>query len=388
MRVCFLGGTRYSQPLEAVAEKKFRALASLGEMQVVGFASDHRPRAFTQQARFYLLPRLPAPAWRYALFFAAAPLLALRCILRHGARILVAQSPYEGAAAALAKILAGILGRRVALIVESHGDFEASLFMQRRVFLASVYRLLMRCTARFALAQADALRAVSNSTRRQLEQWAPRQPIEQFPTWTDIEAFRQAGFQRPSSGAAATILYAGALIPRKGLHFLIEAFARLQREVPNARLCIVGNAENQEYAASLKEQALRLGLDGRVTFLDSLPQRQLAALMAQAEVFVLPSISEGLGRVIFEAMAAGTPAIASQVGGIPEMIRDGVTGFLVPPGDAGALAQRLRWIFQHPKQTLKMGKQARAFAQEFFSPQKYVGHYAQLFQLASQALDR
>jgi glycosyltransferase involved in cell wall biosynthesis len=388
MRVCFLGGTRYRQPLEATAEKKFRALASLGEMTVVGFASEGKPCAFTQQARFYLLPQLPLPVLRYVLLFAAAPFLALWCILRHGVRILVAQSPYEGAAAVLAKILAGILGRRVALIVESHGDFEASLFMQRRVSLASVYRFLMRRTARFALRRADALRAVSKSTRQQLEHLAFQKPIVQFPAWTDIEPFLKAGSRRLSSGDARAILYAGVLIPRKGVHFLLEAFTRLHSEFPAARLCIIGNAENPDYAASLKEQALRLGLDGRVTFLDSLPQRQLAAYMAQAEVFVLPSESEGLGRVIFEAMAAGTPAIGSQVGGIPEMIKHGVTGFLVPAKDPAALADSLRWMLEHPREARQMGERARAFAQEFFSPHKYVRHYARLFQLASQALDR
>ena len=107
--------------------------------------------------------------------------------------------------------------------------------------------------------------------------------------------------------------------------------------------------------------------------------------MAQAEVLVLPSVSEGLGRVIFEAMACGTPVIGSQVGGIPEMIQEGATGFLVPPEDPTVLADRVRWMLRHPHDAQEMGQRARQFAQLFFFPEAYVQHYASLFQQAYEA---
>ena len=179
--VCFIGGMRYSKPLDPTSEKKFRALAGLGRIYVIGFSADARPRIFTQHAHFYLLPNLPLPVLRYAAMFTAGPMLALWCVLRHGVRVLVAQSPYEGFAAAWAKLLARLLGRRVALVVESHGDFEVSLFLQRRVPFRRLYRFLMRPCARFALKQADMLRAVSSSTRQQLERWFRKRNYSNFP---------------------------------------------------------------------------------------------------------------------------------------------------------------------------------------------------------------
>jgi glycosyltransferase involved in cell wall biosynthesis len=124
----------------------------------------------------------------------------------------------------------------------------------------------------------------------------------------------------------------------------------------------------------------RLGLDQRVTFMGAMPQAELAELMARAQVLVLPSLSEGLGRVLLEAMACGTPVIGSAVGGIPEIIQEGTTGFLIPPGDVGALAERLRWILQHPDQARQIGESARKFARELFSEELYVKHYSDLIQ--------
>ena len=96
-------------------------------------------------------------------------------------------------------------------------------------------------------------------------------------------------------------------------------------------------------------------------------------------MFVLPPYSEGLGRVVFEAMATGTAVIGSQVGGIPEIVEDGVTGFLVQPGDETRLAERLRWILEHPDEAQEMGHRARAFAESFFSTGRYIKGYRQIF---------
>jgi glycosyltransferase involved in cell wall biosynthesis len=384
VKVCFIGGARYSQPLDATSEKKWHFLSELGEMFVIGFSQDLRPRRFTQHAHFYLLPKFPLPVLRYLAMFTVGPALTLWLILRQGVRILVAQSPYEGFAAAVAKVLARLVGFQVVLIVENHGDFEVSLFLQRQVRCQNLYRWLMRRTARFALHHADLLRAVSNSTRKQLETWSPGKPIVQFPTWTDIEVFLKAG--EGDEAKEPVILYAGVLIPRKGVHHLLRAFAKVAQEFPEVRLEIVGRDENPEYAEELCQEVLRLGLNGRVSFVGEVPQVELANRMRRSRVFVLPSLSEGLGRVVVEAMATGTPVIGSHVDGIPEIVQEGLTGFLVPPGDEEALAERLRWVLKHPQEAKAMGHRAREFARSFFSPEAYLAGYRRLFEMATEVL--
>jgi len=383
-KIVFLGGTRYRQPLDATNRKKFRALKPLGELFVIGFSQNLRPRRFTDEAHFFLLPKLPVSMLRYAETFVIGLPLTLSLIFRHGIDVLVAQSPYEGFPAAWAKKISSWLGRKVALIVESHGDFEESVFMQRRVLFFGFYRLLMRYAARFAFKNADALRVISSSTKQQLEQWVSGKPIVQFPTWTDIDVFLQTVMNKEAN-RLHDIVYVGVLIPRKGVHHLVNAFARVADDFPHARLVVVGDEANRFYAAELKEQAKTSGLNGRVQFVPEMPQAEFAVWLRKACVFVLPSISEGLGRVVLEAMATSTPVIGSDVGGIPDMVQDGATGFLISPGDEQALAEKLRWVLEHPEESQAMGRRARLFAEQFFSTDSYVDSYRRMF-AASQNL--
>jgi glycosyltransferase involved in cell wall biosynthesis len=387
IRVCFLGGARFGRPLDATNAKKFQRLRALAELFVIGFSQNFRPQRFSENAQFYLLPKLPLPILRYAEMLLLGPLLACWLIVWHKVHVLVVQSPYEGFAAAWAKKLAGWLGHRVVLVVESHGDFEESLFLQRRILIPRLFRFLMRRAARFALNSADLFRAISNSTRHQLLRWAPGKPVCQFPTWTDIEVFLRED-ARNKEQPSQNILYAGVLIPRKGVHHLISTFARIAPDFPQAKLLIIGREENKDYAMELKKESRHSGLDGRVQFVSEISQAELAVWMRRACVFVLPSTSEGLGRVVVEAMATGTPVIGSNVGGIPEIIENGVTGLLVPPGDEKSIEESLRWVLTHPEESAAMGIKARERAKEIFSAEAYVEGYRRTFEEAKLKIQK
>jgi glycosyltransferase involved in cell wall biosynthesis len=289
---------------------------------------------------------------------------------------IIAQSPYEAVVGRWAKQR---FPGRVRLIVENHNNFEMDVFLQRRVPLRPLVQRLMRAAARFAFQQADATRAVSLSTEERCRAYAPHSPCVRFMTWSDVDAFRFVERPRPAS-ACVDVVYAGVLRPGKGVHVLLEAFARLAH--PTARLHIVGEPQNADYAAQLAAQVEALGLVERVAFVGRVSQRELAAFFASARVAVLPSFSEGLGRVIVEAMLTGTPVIGSRVGGIPELIRDGETGWLVPAEDAAALAAALQVVYDHPSyQTV--ADAARSFAQSFFSSERYVEGYRALIAVAN-----
>jgi len=384
-KCCWVGGARYHQPLDETSEKKFRALQQLGEMHVIGLSIDRKPRHFVQYVLFYLLPQWRSPALRYMLYLIASPIIILTILKRHNLTILVAQSPYEGFAAALAKILARLLFRKkLALIVENHGDFENDLFMQRKIRLRFIYQFLMRVTATFSLHQADALRAISKTTEEQLHRFTGRKAIANFPTWTDIKVFQDAG-RSERDNQTRFILYVGVLIPRKGVHFLLESFGRIASTIEDVKLVLIGESQDDDYSKALRKVTQSLGPDQRVTFMGPKTQPELAEFMAGAEVLVLPSLSEGLGRVILEAMACGTPVIGSAVGGIPDMIHDGQTGLLTEPGNVPALAEKISWILEHPKEASAMGRRAQQFAQDYFSVDLYLQGYKDLFTAVSSA---
>lgn len=377
--VCWISSARYSQPLDAASARKWSLMAELRDydVRIIGFSTSLRPRRFTQSARFILLPQPPSSLLRYLTMFLLAPPLLLALIVRHRGRLIVAQSPFEGAIGAAVKLLARPLGLRPRLIVENHNNFEEDLFMQRRIPLPTLYRGVMLAAARFAFRHADALRVISSSTAERARHYAPALPQARFMTFSDTDVFQRVERSLPVEDAL-DIVYAGVLIPRKGVGHLLNAFARLEHR--QAQLQLVGGAENADYALALRRQAADLGIGDRVHFIGAVSQAELARRLAAARVMVLPSLSEGLGRVVIEAMLVGTPVIGSRVGGIPDLIREGENGYLVAPGAEDELLRALTQMYAADVKT--MGERGRAFATEFFSPKQYVAGYRQLFALA------
>jgi glycosyltransferase involved in cell wall biosynthesis len=201
-----------------------------------------------------------------------------------------------------------------------------------------------------------------------------------FPAWTDIDVFVEAG--RGRHRREAEVLYAGVLVPGKGVLDLLEAFGRLAPMIPGSRLRLIGQERHARYADRLRAHVRAAGLEGRVAFVGQLPQADLARHMARAAVLVLPSHSEGLGRVVLEAMATGAPVVTTRAGALPEIVEDGVTGFLVPVGDVAALAERLAWVLRHPEAARDMGQRAAAFVRARVSVESYVAALAGLLATA------
>jgi len=377
--VCWISSARYNDPLEATTARKWEMMAELTDydIRITGFSTSLRPRRFTEHVHFYLIPQPPTSILRYLTIFTLSPLLLLYLVLRHDGKILVAQSPFEGAIGAWVKLVSRLFGKRLFLIIENHNNFEEDVFLQRNIPLKGVYKAIMLGLARFAFRHGDAVRVISSSTIARAKHYAPDLPQVRFMTWSNTDIFQQTQRTVPIN-AAQDIVYAGVLIPRKGVHHLLTAFAQLDH--PSAQLYLVGHPENAAYAGELEQQAQDLDIRERVHFVGNVTQQGLADYFAKARVMVLPSLSEGLGRVVVEAMLLGTPVIGSRVGGIPDMITDGENGYLIEPDDVESLTDALRKIYE--ADVKQMGDSARHFAQDFFSPEAYVEGYRTLFDMA------
>jgi D-inositol-3-phosphate glycosyltransferase len=159
------------------------------------------------------------------------------------------------------------------------------------------------------------------------------------------------------------LLYVGRLQPIKGLDTLLEAMTMVPEP---ARLLIVGgeqDARESAHGAALRGSLAALGLDRRVHFLSAQPQRRLRLFYAAADATVVPSHYESFGMVALEAMACGSPVVASRVGGLTTTVQEGVTGRLVPEGDAPALAAAITRLLQG-SEGRRLGQQATRWAAE------------------------
>ena len=175
----------------------------------------------------------------------------------------------------------------------------------------------------------------------------------------------------------AVILAVGRLSYEKGIADLLRAVAVLSntKGVPNFRLVLVGDGPEREALARL---ASRLGIEGRLTMAgfqrDTKPYYSLATLMA------VSSHTEGSPNVVLEAMATGLPIAATAVGGIPEILEDGVTGLMVPPRNPDAMADAILRILTDPEMRLRLGAAARLRAESNFTPEVYKRSLVEFYQ--------
>jgi glycosyltransferase involved in cell wall biosynthesis len=199
-----------------------------------------------------------------------------------------------------------------------------------------------RPISRLVLTSADAVIALTEHMKREMQKTSNRS-IHVIPTGVDPSRFEgvskdHARDKLHLGQEAKVIIYVGRLCPIKGLEYLIKAMRLIKDEENDARLVLVGEGEERGHLEGLVSQ---LGLKECTTFTGKVPNEAVPEHMAAGNVFVLPSLSEGFPLVVLEAMAAGLPIVATNVGGIPEFIVNAENGFLVEPKDPEQIAEKV-----------------------------------------------
>lgn len=172
----------------------------------------------------------------------------------------------------------------------------------------------------------------------------------------------------------STIGFVGRLSEEKGISSLIHSMGIIRRKIPSARLVIVGTGPIED---DLKELTNRLELNSHVDFVGY--KDNVFEILKQLDVFVLPSRTEGCPIVILEAMAMGLPVVATRVGGNPELVRDGETGYLVPFNDENALARAVLALLADRERAQFMGEKGKAAAFTEFHPSQFVRLHEELY---------
>jgi glycosyltransferase involved in cell wall biosynthesis len=222
----------------------------------------------------------------------------------------------------------------------------------------------------------------------------------------DVEHF-SPNCRRAEPDGSKRLLYVGGVAPHKGLHVLLDALPGILKRHPQARLDIVGPPsklpldwlptlgdparmadllrfyDEKGYVAHLKEQIARLGLEDSVVFWDAVTRDELARRYREADVFVFPSLwNELFGMPTAEAMSSGVPVVASRIAGLPEVVQDGVTGLLVPPGNSSALADAVIRLLDDSDLRIAMGAAGRQRVLQNFTwdkiAQAMMRHYDEL----------
>jgi len=261
---------------------------------------------------------------------------------------------------------------RPRLVASFHG---AELLLTRRFpFLRPILAAIIN--------RSDAVTANSEFTASLVRELSPV-PVHVIPFGSRVAGAKVPPAMADDAPAAHEdrVLFVGRLIERKGIPYLLEAIRTVAASRP-VHLDIVGEGSLK---AGLSDQAARLGISNAVTFHGRVDDDTLAQLYAGCSLFVLPAIvdahgdTEGLGVVLLEAMSYQKPVIATSVGGIGDIVRDGETGLLVPEKDAPALAHAIRQLLDHPDWAASLGRRGAVYIQERFDWKRIVDELQALY---------
>ena len=170
----------------------------------------------------------------------------------------------------------------------------------------------------------------------------------------------------------------GHVRPWRGYEFLIDAAEMVVKLYPKARFIIVGNTVDENYYQRLVSKVNKKKLQNNILFLGF--RTNIREILSALDLFVLPSISEGFSLVTVEAMAAGKPVVGTNSGGPAEIVDDGVTGYMVPPADSGALAEKILVLLKDYCLAESMGKAGHLRAEERFSLERMIDNYHALYE--------
>jgi glycosyltransferase involved in cell wall biosynthesis len=302
------------------------------------------------------------------LFHMRLPLRVRNQIREFRPDVVVAADPFIGSAVLAGRTLAR---SRIPVIVEVHGDWRTFT----RLYGSSSRKTIAKLAdalARLSLRRADATRALSRFTSSLVEEMRGRPADGIFPTYSDLSAFTARPVaelpQRP------TALFVGALEAYKNVDGLAAAWRRVAAELPEAKLVIVGKGSRPAPV----ERLIR-DLPEHVEHVPELDPDGVARAFDESTLLVLPSWPEGLGRVVIESFARGRGVVATDAGGIPDMVTDGREGILIPPADEDALVESLLRVLGDRELAARFGAAAHLrYADWHSTPADFAAAYREL----------
>ena len=304
-------------------------------------------------------PGLKALVWQLAYFLEAG--VVAREVRRRGIRHL--HNHFSNSSCSVAMLAAQLGGFRFSFTMHGPAEFFEPRYwridekIRRAAFVA--------CISHFARSQAMAF-------ARQ-EDWPKLHVVRCGVTPADYAP------PCTHNGPGTRLLFVGRLAAVKGLPVLLDAVARVRGERRDVLMTLAGDGPDR---ASLEQQARELGIEQNVRFLGYQSQAQVRDLLRETDVFVMASFAEGVPVVLMEALAAGVPVVATRIAGVPELVEDGVSGFLVPPGDPAPISNCIVRLLDHPDLRTRFAAAGRATVEREFDVRKNAQLLHELFRTA------
>ena len=370
--VLFIAPTTYQLPLTENLKKKFITLSEVCNVSVLAFANS---KTFLNETygNFYLNKKIKNRLINYFRIIQISIFTTYKIIKKENIDIVCFQDPVSSFFSIL---FLKVRRAEVKIVVETHGDFIETLSLEKNLVLPRLYKKLFYIMAKYSIGKSNIIRAVSSSTEQQVLDIDSSKSVVRFPAWIDFKDFQNIE-PKPPSKDKFNILFIGSVTDRKKPHMIIEAIQRINDK--SYHLSIVGPAPNEKYFKELKDLIDKSDLQNQVSLIGPVDRESVKDYYSTSNLMILPSISEGLARVIFESQVAMCPVLVTDAPGMSDIVIDGQTGYVFESNNLDSLSLKIEYIKNNYEEASLVAKNAKGFILSNYSEDNFKFSFKKLF---------
>ncbi len=370
--VLFIAPTTYQLPLTENLKKKFITLSEVCNVSVLAFANS---KTFLNETygNFYLNKKIKNRLINYFRIIQISIFTTHKIIKKENIDIVCFQDPVSSFFSIL---FLKVRRAEVKIVVETHGDFIETLSLEKNLVLPMLYKKLFYIMAKYSIGKSNIIRAVSSSTEQQVLDIDSSKSVVRFPAWIDFKDFQNIE-PKPPSKDKFNILFIGSVTDRKKPHMIIEAIQRINDK--SYHLSIVGPAPNEKYFKELKDLIDKSDLQNKVSLIGPVDRESVKDYYSTSNLMILPSISEGLARVIFESQVAMCPVLVTDAPGMSDIVIDGQTGYVFESNNLDSLSLKIEYIKNNYDEASLVAKNAKGFILSNYSEDNFKFSFKKLF---------
>ena len=370
--VLFIAPTTYQLPLTENLKKKFITLSEVCNVSVLAFANS---KTFLNETygNFYLNKKIKNRLINYFRIIQISIFTTHKIIKKENIDIVCFQDPVSSFFSIL---FFKVRRAEVKIVVETHGDFIETLSLEKNLVLPRLYKKLFYIMAKYSIGKSNIIRAVSSSTEQQVLDIDSSKSVVRFPAWIDFKDFQNIE-PKPPSKDKFNILFIGSVTDRKKPHMIIEAIQRINDK--SYHLSIVGPAPNEKYFKELKDLIDKSDLQNQVSLIGPVDRESVKDYYSTSNLMILPSISEGLARVIFESQVAMCPVLVTDAPGMQDIVIDGQTGYVFESNNLDSMIKKINHVIQNYNEAISVGINAKEFILSNYSSDNFKFSFQKIF---------
>ena len=374
-KVLFISPTVYSNPITKDIQKKFQSLSKVCNPTVFAF-SEEKFNSVVEGVETIFNKKNKNRFFNYLkiifLFFFEIP----KIVKDQNIEIVCLQDPITGFFTIFSLKIRKL---PVKIVVETHGDFINTIGLEKNLLIPKFYTLIFSYLAKYSIKNADLIRSISDFTEKQALNFGYKGLFVRFPAWINIDNYLNADTKRLSTGTFK-IIFVGSVTERKNSKIIIESLETIDEDIS---LEIIGQTPNLKYLKELNKLIASSKHAKSITMTPFIKAEELILKYSSANLFILPSKSEGLGRVIIEAQSTACPVLVSSNTGMTDLIIENETGYIFENNNKNDLTKKIQYIIDNYESALQIGLNSKDFVKENQSVTNFEFGYKKLIDLVS-----